>query len=161
MQPTHPIRLGLALNFSVFYYEILNNPDKACSLAKTVWSERNRLHFPRLNVACICWEGKQHNLFILLLLFFKSQSNLCVSGIRWGHCWTWHLERGFLQRQHPDHATTKGQPDCKLHAAACFDWRLRDSPVIDVFVYFPAVDIRKSGRWGGDRRRGKLMELHC
>lgn len=36
MQPTHPIRLGLALNFSVFYYEILNTPEQACSLAKTV-----------------------------------------------------------------------------------------------------------------------------
>lgn len=36
MQPTHPIRLGLALNFSVFYYEILNSPEQACSLAKQV-----------------------------------------------------------------------------------------------------------------------------
>jgi 14-3-3 protein beta/theta/zeta len=36
MQPTHPIRLGLALNYSVFFYEILNAPDRACHLAKQV-----------------------------------------------------------------------------------------------------------------------------
>uniref|UniRef100_A0A915EPE6 Ubiquitin-like domain-containing protein n=1 Tax=Ditylenchus dipsaci TaxID=166011 RepID=A0A915EPE6_9BILA len=34
MSPAHPIRLGLALNFAVFYYEIDNSPDKACHLAK-------------------------------------------------------------------------------------------------------------------------------
>ncbi|XP_024593486.1 14-3-3 protein theta [Neophocaena asiaeorientalis asiaeorientalis] len=39
MQPTHPIRLRLALNFSVFYYEILNNPELACTLAKTAFDE--------------------------------------------------------------------------------------------------------------------------
>lgn len=39
LQPTHPIRLGLALNFSVFYYEILNSPERACKLAKTAFDE--------------------------------------------------------------------------------------------------------------------------
>lgn len=39
LAPTHPIRLGLALNFSVFYYEILNSPDRACKLAKGAFDE--------------------------------------------------------------------------------------------------------------------------
>ncbi|XP_033496821.1 14-3-3 protein zeta-like [Epinephelus lanceolatus] len=39
MQPTHPIRLGLALNFSVFFYEILNSPEQACALAKSAFDE--------------------------------------------------------------------------------------------------------------------------
>ncbi|XP_076472752.1 14-3-3-like protein 1 [Babylonia areolata] len=39
MSPTHPNRLGLALNYSVFYYEILNDPDKACNLAKQAFDD--------------------------------------------------------------------------------------------------------------------------
>jgi len=39
LPPTHPIRLGLALNFSVFYYEILNSPDRACKLAKVAFDD--------------------------------------------------------------------------------------------------------------------------
>jgi len=36
---THPIRLGLALNFSVFYYEVLNNAEEACKMARTAFED--------------------------------------------------------------------------------------------------------------------------
>ena len=36
---TNAIRLGLALNFSVFYYEILNAPERACRLAKSAFDD--------------------------------------------------------------------------------------------------------------------------
>jgi len=36
---THPIRLGLALNFSVFYYEVFGSPEKACALAKSAFEK--------------------------------------------------------------------------------------------------------------------------
>lgn len=39
LAPTHPIRLGLALNFSVFYYEILNSSERACRLAKAAFDD--------------------------------------------------------------------------------------------------------------------------
>jgi len=39
LPPTHPIRLGLALNFSVFYYEIQGSADRACKLAKTAFDD--------------------------------------------------------------------------------------------------------------------------
>nr|AHJ11140.1 14-3-3 zeta [Bursaphelenchus xylophilus] len=39
LQPTDPIRLGLALNFSVFYYEIASSPDRACQLAKQAFDD--------------------------------------------------------------------------------------------------------------------------
>jgi len=37
--PTNPIRLGLALNFSVFYYEIRSDPSNAINLAKKAFEE--------------------------------------------------------------------------------------------------------------------------
>merc|ERR1712039_494272 len=36
---THPIRLGLALNYSVFQYEVLQEPDEACKMARTAFEE--------------------------------------------------------------------------------------------------------------------------
>jgi 14-3-3 protein beta/theta/zeta len=39
METTHPIRLGLALNYSVFFYEILNDQQKACELAKDAFEK--------------------------------------------------------------------------------------------------------------------------
>jgi len=39
LAPTHPIRLGLALNFSVFEYEINHRPEEACHLAKQAFDD--------------------------------------------------------------------------------------------------------------------------
>ena len=39
LPPTDPIRLGLALNYSVFHYEIQNDPEKACQLAKKAFDD--------------------------------------------------------------------------------------------------------------------------
>merc|ERR1711997_1235524 len=35
----HPIRLGLALNYSVFQYEVLSNSDEACKMARTAFED--------------------------------------------------------------------------------------------------------------------------
>ncbi|ORD93413.1 1433 protein [Enterospora canceri] len=47
LPPTDPVRLGLHLNFSVFYYEIMNDAEEACKLAKEAFetgiSELDRL----------------------------------------------------------------------------------------------------------------------
>merc|ERR1711988_652921 len=39
LPPTHPIRLGLALNFSVFYYEVQSKAQEACHLAKQAFDD--------------------------------------------------------------------------------------------------------------------------
>jgi len=36
---THPIRLGLVLNYSVFLYEVVGNPDEACKMARTAFED--------------------------------------------------------------------------------------------------------------------------
>ena len=37
LPPTNPIRLGMALNYSVFLYEIMNQPTEATALAKSAF----------------------------------------------------------------------------------------------------------------------------
>jgi len=39
LKTTNPIRLGLALNYSVFHYEVKSDPSKACQLAKQAFDD--------------------------------------------------------------------------------------------------------------------------
>ncbi|KII94836.1 hypothetical protein PLICRDRAFT_33652 [Plicaturopsis crispa FD-325 SS-3] len=39
LPPAHPTRLGLALNFSVYYHDVHGSPDRACHLAKHAFDE--------------------------------------------------------------------------------------------------------------------------
>ena len=39
LAPTHPIRLGLALNYSVFLYEVQQKNNEACELAKKAFDD--------------------------------------------------------------------------------------------------------------------------
>lgn len=39
LKPIDPIRLGLALNFSVFHYEAMRDPNEACNLAKGAFDD--------------------------------------------------------------------------------------------------------------------------
>ena len=87
MQPTHPIRLGLALNYSVFHYEIANAPEKACELAKQVKQvvvssavipppyKMYNLILHMKNTKCICME---HNIYFQLMhTICRHLPNIC------------------------------------------------------------------------------------
>lgn len=39
LKPANPIRLGLALNFSVFYNEVYHEPEKACTVARKAYDD--------------------------------------------------------------------------------------------------------------------------
>ena len=81
MQPTHPIRLGLALNFSVFYYEILNSPDRACHLAKQVQTFLSRLRSLK-RFRSISALIPELDFGILIMLFYFIEITNLNSGIR-------------------------------------------------------------------------------
>jgi len=51
LSTTHPVRLGLALNFSVFYYEVLNEHKQACELAKSAFDDAIQVQRPRYNAS--------------------------------------------------------------------------------------------------------------
>ena len=39
LEPVHPTRLGLALNFSVYYHDVFKSPERASHLAKHAFDE--------------------------------------------------------------------------------------------------------------------------
>lgn len=62
LQSTDPIRLGLALNFSVFYYEVNNSPQQACDLAKAAFDEAIA------NIECMPEESYKDSTTIMQLI---------------------------------------------------------------------------------------------
>jgi 14-3-3 protein epsilon len=63
LEPTHPTRLGLALNFSVYYHDVFKSPERASHLAKHAFDEAVQFIKPDEPT-----ESLQDSLMILQLL---------------------------------------------------------------------------------------------
>lgn len=71
MEPLHPTRLGVALNFAVFYHDCKESPIRACYLAKQALDDAV--------VALLVWKGTEslHDAFVILQLL-KDDLVLCI-----------------------------------------------------------------------------------
>lgn len=76
LSATHPIRLGLALNFSVFYYEIKNESEKACKLAKDAFNgainQLDRLQQDTYKDSTLILQLLRDNLNVSIVIFTYS-----------------------------------------------------------------------------------------
>ncbi|KAG0222090.1 hypothetical protein BGW42_006902 [Actinomortierella wolfii] len=99
LNPTHPIRLGLALNYSVFHYEIMEQPKLACEIAQKAYDAASN-HNP----SAIDSDSYQDTSLIAQLL----RDNLML--------WTQHNEE--LERQEAAaQAATKESADAPAPTA--------------------------------------------
>uniref|UniRef100_A0A0N5ATH5 14_3_3 domain-containing protein n=1 Tax=Syphacia muris TaxID=451379 RepID=A0A0N5ATH5_9BILA len=74
---THPLRMGLALNYAVYYYEIVKDVKKACTVAEQAYSDARPelLHGAEEN------KEKRDSLLILQLLQENLTKWMAVGGL--------------------------------------------------------------------------------
>ncbi|KAI6047216.1 14-3-3 domain-containing protein [Pisolithus marmoratus] len=83
LEPTHPTRLGLALNFAVYYHDVRKSPERACHLGKHAFDEA---------VACLdhddesSLQAMRDSMMILQLL----RDDLVI--------WSGEMQRGMFHR---------------------------------------------------------------
>ncbi|GJN27846.1 hypothetical protein PR202_gb15901 [Eleusine coracana subsp. coracana] len=77
MSPAHPVRLGVALNISIFYFEMLNSTERACQHAKQAFEDA----LPNLELIGEQLYNKSSSILQLLmknLAFWNLNSNMDV-----------------------------------------------------------------------------------
>jgi len=67
---SNPIRLGLALNFSVFYYEVFNDQDTACKIAK------DTLDLARKELANVDEDDEEHKDAFSIINLLQENLNM-------------------------------------------------------------------------------------
>jgi len=100
LTPTHSLRIGLALNFSVFHYEILQNPEKACKIAKDAFDQAI------LKVEVLSDESFKDSILIMNLL----KDNLTL--------WTGDMQDSAAQNQLEQAPKEEAQPEAPAASAA-------------------------------------------